>query len=104
MGTLFTLISQIITPLQGLKMSNPDGSVTLHNKGDAFVDDSNLAVLKNDEEHPIDSTIAILQQLGPTWERTLFSTGGAINLSKSFWILMVWKWINGAAKLLTPSS
>jgi hypothetical protein len=27
----FILISQIIAPLQGLKMSNPDGTIMLHN-------------------------------------------------------------------------
>jgi hypothetical protein len=26
------------------------------------------------------------------WERALFTTGGAINLSKSFWVLMTWNW------------
>jgi len=34
-----------------------------------------------------------IQMLSPDctiWERALFTTGGAINLSKSFWVLMTW--------------
>jgi hypothetical protein len=43
-----------------------------------------------------------LQHLNQKWERLLFSTGGAINLQKSFWILMSWYWDKGKSILLTP--
>lgn len=36
------------------------------------------------------------------WKRALFTTGGAINLSKSFWVLMTWNWRNGTAQLIPP--
>lgn len=85
-------------------MSNPDGTVFLHNKGGAFVDDSYLAVSNDSLEHPIDSTIANLQQLSQIWEHSLFSMGGAYNLPKSFCILMSCKWKHGVATLLTPTN
>jgi hypothetical protein len=93
-----------IAPLQDLVMSNPDGTVFLHNKGGAFVDDSYLAVSNDSLEHPIDSTIANLQQLSQIWEHSLFSMGGAYNLPKSFCILMSCKWKHGVATLLTPTN
>jgi len=68
------------------------------------VDVSYLALSDDGGENPIESTIANLQQLGLTWERSLFSTGGVIDLSKIFWILMVWRWKCSIAKLLTPSN
>jgi len=33
----------------------------------------------------------------------LFTTGGAINLQKSFWILLTWQWWKGIAKLSIPT-
>jgi hypothetical protein len=47
------------------------------------------------------SVISNLQTLSQKWERLLFTTGGAINLSKSFWILMDWQWKGGVACLST---
>jgi hypothetical protein len=38
------------------------------------------------------------------WERLLYSTGGAINLQKSFWYLLSWTWDRGLLKLDTSSS
>jgi hypothetical protein len=51
----------------------------------------------------MESALSNLQKLGQKWERGLFATGGAINLQKSFWVLMAWKWKNGQALLLPPS-
>ena len=50
------------------------------------------------KHHSAISNLAILSQ---QWERLLFSTGGGINLLKSFWFLMSWTWKNGIATL-TP--
>jgi hypothetical protein len=36
--------------------------------------------------------IANLQVLAQEWERLLFSTGGALNLSKCFWFILSWRW------------
>jgi hypothetical protein len=99
----FILIAQLISQSPGLSLSLPDASITLENRGDAFVDDSYLMAAASDPINPAQSAVHNLQQLSQTWERGLFMTGGAINLQKSFWVLMDWKWRNGTALLLPPS-
>jgi hypothetical protein len=47
------------------------------------------------------SAISNLTILSQQWERLLFSTGGGINLLKSFWFLMSWTWKDSIATL-TP--
>jgi hypothetical protein len=84
-------------------LTNPSREIVLHNKGDAFVDDSYLASSSTDPNNPIESTISNLQQLSQKWERGLFATGDAINLQKRFWVLMSWQWKKGQALLLPPS-
>ena len=46
------------------------------------MDASYLALSDDGGENPIESTIANLQQLGLTWERSLFSTEGVIDLKE----------------------
>jgi hypothetical protein len=75
----------------------------LDNKGDAFVDDSYLMAASSNPSLPAQSAVDNLKKLSQSWERGLFSTGGAINLQKSFWVLMSWKWCNGTAFLMPPS-
>jgi len=95
---LFNLIAQLIQDFPSIQLSNPNGMVTLKNH-DAFVDDSYLVTFAATPQ----STVEQLQCLSQTWERGLFSTGGAINLQKSFWVLMSWSWHQGKALLLHPS-
>jgi len=96
---LFNLIAQLIHNLPSIQLSNPNGTVTLEHQGGAFVDDSYLAT---SAATPL-STVEQLQCLSQTWERGLFSTGGEINLQKTFWVLMSWSWHQGKALLLPPS-
>jgi len=94
---------QLIKDLPSIQLRNPPGSIQLSNQGDAFVDDSYLAAVSSDPAHPEESAIANLQSLSQTWERGPFTTGGAINLQKSFWVLMAWRWKGGQAFLVPPS-
>jgi hypothetical protein len=95
--------------------TSTDNTVTITNTGDAFVDDAYLGTTSTHNPPPAepfattqknhkDTVIANLQFLGQKWERLLFTTGGAINLQKSFWILMSWDWSKGRAILSTPST
>jgi hypothetical protein len=49
-----------------------------------------------------ESAVGNLQVLAQRWERALFSTGGAINFSKSFWFAFHWKWKGGVPHLVPP--
>jgi hypothetical protein len=73
--------------------------IQLSNLGEAFVDNSflgctsshmdqsNLSFKQNQEEHKT-SAIKNLTTLGQHRERLLFTTGEALNLHKSCWILI----------------
>jgi len=58
-----------------------------------------------DPSHLLTTTSIVdgLRYLAQSWERLLFTTGGALNLQKSFWVLLTWRWDKGVAKLLTPA-
>jgi len=99
----FILIAQLIVDLPSLWMSNPNRKTTLENHGDAFVDGSYLVAASSNPEQPAELALENLCLLSQTWEGGLFSTGGAINLQKSFWVLMSWRWKKGAAYLVPPS-
>jgi hypothetical protein len=70
--------------------------------GEAFVDDSGLGtnVCSSDANHPKEESLIMnLKRLSQEWESLLYSTGGALNLSKCFWFLLSWRWHNGLAIL-----
>ncbi len=48
------------------------------------------------------SAVENLQVLAQRWECALFSTGGAINFSKSFWFVFHWNWKGGIPYLVNP--
>jgi hypothetical protein len=80
--------------------------------GVSFVDDTGLGVtsdfevdpsctVKENDKAELNHVIQKLRTLAQHWERLLFTTGGAINLQKSFWYLVAWHWKNGQPKLST---
>lgn len=112
---LFCLIMDSLGPVPSMSYSSVDQTFQLENPGEAFVDDSflgctsthvdqmELSFSKNQEQHK-KSALENLTTLGQRWERLLFTTGGALNLHKSCWTLMAWKWTNGVAHLETPNN
>jgi hypothetical protein len=89
-------------------------STSLRNLGEAFVDDSFLGVtspyqdftdmsFSENQTYHKEVTVQSLNTLSQKWERLLFTTGGAINLQKSHWILMSLKGSNGHASLEAPT-
>ncbi len=80
--------------------------------GVSFIDDTGLGATSEYEETPqlseqenqdaeIRHVVGKLQVLFQHWEKLLFTTGGVINLNKSFWYLMVWNWKSGNPTLAT---
>jgi hypothetical protein len=110
---LFCLITDALDSTPGMEFTSIDGTMNLSSQGEAFVDDSFLGVtspyldsndlsfVENQTCHK-NETIQNLNTLSKKWEWLLFTTGGAINLKKSHWILMSWKWSNGTASLEAP--
>jgi hypothetical protein len=60
--------------------------------GEAFIDDIGLGTNEGDNHLCLINNLQILAQ---QWEKLLYSTGGALNLSKCFWFLLSWQWIDG---------
>jgi len=102
--------------IQLMHLESAHAEFQLDNPGEAFVDDSNLGSTSSlpivpHQVTPVDqlmhckSAVANLHQLAQRWECALFSTGGAINFSKSFWFAFHWQWKNGIATLMpTPTT
>jgi hypothetical protein len=97
-------------PVPSFKFQSVDASDYLDNKGESFVDDSNLGSTTSFpiEPHQVASVDQLLHSrsalenlklLAQSWERALYTIGGAINLQKSFWFLFHWRWKNGVATI-----
>ena len=111
----FCLIIDSIDPdITAALFVSVSSQIVVSTMGAAFVDDSSLSVtssykynseLTTDQNAmaEVSHTVEQLTTLGQHWERLLFSTGGAINMQKSFWYLMAWTWKNGQAKLVTAN-
>jgi hypothetical protein len=98
----FVLIfSSLLTTAPAIELTNVVQISRQKFVGEAFVDDAGLGT--NTTPSPADhhTLIKNLQQLAQTWEKLLFSTGGALNLSECFWFLLSWEWKDGRAKLCT---
>ena len=90
-------------------------SILVSITGVSFVDDTGLGVifvyqwnedLPHVENHRLEilHVIKNLHKLSQHWERLLFSTGGALNLQKSFWYLFSWHWTQGKPTSATVRS
>jgi hypothetical protein len=87
---------------------DPSNSTSHHRTGNGFVDDVanvfnfGLAEMINQEFSP-QQIAAGLQREAQVWECLLFSTGGALELSKCFYYIIAWDFHkNGAPVLLSP--
>jgi hypothetical protein len=69
--------------------------------GEAFVDDTGLGTNEGDSHSQL---VTNLQNLAQRWEKLLYSTGGALNLSKCFWFLLSWRWLNGRPVIHTSTT
>jgi hypothetical protein len=89
-------------------------SILVKLTGVSFVDDAGLGVTSSytldatltpseNKQREFTHTVSNLHTLAQHWERLLFTTGGAINLQKSFWYLMHWVWNKDKPRLATIS-
>jgi len=69
--------------------------------GEAFVDNTGLGTNEGDSHSQL---VTNLQNLAQRWEKLLYSTGGALNLSKCFWFLLSWRWLNGRPVIHTSTT
>jgi hypothetical protein len=89
------------TPAIHLNSVNQSQPITY--VGEAFVDDSGLGTNMTTNAN-LNELISNLNILAQSWEKLLYSTGSALNLSKSFWFLLSWNWAGGKAHLQNIAS
>ena len=98
---LFTLIvSSVLPSIPRIHLTSGDGTVSVHDLGEAFVDDSAVGCTSDLPPDPTESMEAHqcrleqdamnnLQILAQHWERLLFATWGALCLSKKLLVLNI---------------
>jgi hypothetical protein len=79
-----------------IHLSAVDSSRPTKYVGEGFVDDTGLGT---NQQTQSESLIENVERLAQQWEKLLYSTGGALNLSKCFWFQMSWSWKGGKAGL-----
>jgi hypothetical protein len=94
----FILIFMSLGPVPNISVGSVKRSVSVTYVGEAFVDDAGLGTNQGDTHLQLARNLQILAQ---RWEKLLYSTGGALNLSKCFWFLLSWRWIHGKPVLHT---
>jgi hypothetical protein len=93
---------------QGAEFCDPTQAYSHQRTGDGFVDDVanvfNYGIAAQLQSTYSEAMIANgMQAEAQTWERLLYSTGGALELSKCFCYIMSWKFHkNGTPILLSP--
>jgi hypothetical protein len=77
-----------------MHFNSPDSTMSHKRLIDAFVDDTSLG-FTDPGLLTLETMIAKLNNIAQTWERLLFCSGGALNLSKCSWYTMYWDWKHG---------
>jgi len=108
-GILFCLIAKNLpSDILAMFFKAVNDSLHITQAVDAFVDDAQLGCtseLPKGHHDPqamqVQEVLQGIKHMAQSWERLLFTMGGAINLQKSSWSLLTWKWNKGVAKLST---
>jgi hypothetical protein len=79
-----------------IRFGSPDNDDDQHARLlDAFVDDTALSFTEDDPTVTYEQIVRRLETVAQVWERLLFYSGGALNLSKCSWQVLHWTWIKG---------
>jgi hypothetical protein len=73
---------------------------------DAFVDDTANGVSDAHQDDPMSVTeiVGHLLHTVQSWDRILYSSGGALEIPKCFWHLVYWEWSNGRPQMMNSVS
>jgi hypothetical protein len=85
---LFNIMAKIS---HGISFTDPQGVEQLQRTMEAFVDDTDVAVINSEQPYTSQQLVDILQIDAQHWEKLLFTSGGKLELSKCFFYIMHWK-------------
>jgi len=104
-GALWGLVSSMLFSIlrsrfPATRFPSPHVQIFTKRNGEAYVDDTTLWMML------MVGSMQILHQKAEcqaqTWERLLWTTGGALNLKKCFWYYIEWKWMaTGTPAMMT---
>jgi hypothetical protein len=107
-AVISAVILQLMKLLRGIQFSNPTGTINVQRVMDAFVDDSTSwnnrfkESLQNRSRNYIRQIDSDLSHTAQTWEKLLYSTGGALELSKCFNYLVHWTYDKRGDPTIAP--
>ena len=90
---MFKAISAVCTGFNTYCIENKSNISTV---GTGYVDDVTLGTSVPREQKQTYGTVRNqIKKMGKTWEQLLYISGGRLELSKCFWVPIVWKWRKG---------
>ncbi len=87
---------------RGMVFSSPNGSLASEHFSGAFVDDAQNGLSDSGISLPwtAETKVRNLETMSQTWER-LQLRGGALEMSKCFYYVISWQWLNGLPFMLS---
>ena len=98
---LIVMFDTIQKYCKGWIFSSPNQEVTFESPGVGYVDDVTLGTCNKNEDETPQSLIQRINNIAAFWEKLLHTNGGMLELKKCFWVLIIWKWIDGVPKMST---
>ena len=101
---LTVMLMALSTICTGLVITGLKVLKKLHTVGTGYVDDVTIVIsVPSHEPQTVGNIKDKIKDIATTWEQLLFLTGGKLELSKCFWIPIVWGWKQGSPVLKKPS-
>ena len=96
---MFAALSAVCT---GFVLNCVQSILNVTTVGTGYVDDVTLGVTLHREQKQTETSVfKLIKFMGQLWEQLLFITGGRLELSKCYWVPIVWIWKKGKPKMKT---
>jgi exonuclease III len=101
--TWVALSNALSSEMIGMSFCSPDHSNPTSRNNDGFVDDTTGGVNDTHSSTPLSpiDLATLLHKQAQLWERLLNASGGRLELPKCFYYLIVWKWTDGDAAMMS---
>ena len=102
---LTVMLSAISTVCAGFTMYCIQKLKSISTVGTGYVDDVTLGLALPKEIPQTEATVRRhIRRMSQLWEQLLYISGGRLELSKCFWVSIVWRWNKGKPKMNSRKS